>query len=485
MTEFFKTNKVVIASPVGAKQSQCSRLLRRCPPRNDARCLIFFLIFLLLSRIAPLLAQEEIPYDPYTSILKHPEAVQVGAARARARDRNRLFARILEQPFRPVGYSLGKTAEWVERKHMDDKAIWFFDELESHGIYPKLKSPTTGSFGTTGLEGRIQVEKLFQLEQPYVSLEGFGGWTPNKDFDGTTVEAGSRYKIQAPATTGFHEGEVRYSRSSAESFYGIGQDASLGDYSTYQPEELKFDTSLGYPFAQTVDGRVSFVYQRVNIGNGNRERVGKIKEHFPIASIPGISGGDLIGLVASLIHDNRDHKSDAKRGGREALEFSYFHDTDGSDLHYLKVAGSVSRFFTVLSDRRVFAARVVAEKNQELGGGEIPFFNMSRLGGSDRSDGSELLRSYRYNRFFEEGLLLANFEYRYNIYEYADFAGDAFALFDVGEVFGELGDFGLEELKFSYGGGLNLKFRRRTILSVVIARGNEKWQVRTHTKVSF
>ncbi|MBI4358491.1 MAG: BamA/TamA family outer membrane protein [Candidatus Omnitrophica bacterium] len=450
---------------------------------NDVSRLFFFLTFLLLAQATPLSAQEEIPYDPYAPVFKYPEAVQLETARAR--DRNRLLARVLEQPLRPVGYGLGKTAEWVERKHMDDKVIWFFDELHSHGIYPKLKGPTTGSFGTVGLEGRVEFEKLLQLEQPYVSLEGFGGWTPNKDFDGTTVEAGGRYRLESPTTAILHDGEVRYSRSSAESFFGIGQDTSLGEYSTYQPEELKFSTGLGYPFAQTVDGRANFVYQRMNIGNGNRERVGKIKEHFPIASVPGINGGDLIGLVASLIHDNRDHKNDAKRGGREALEFSYFHDTDGNDFHYLKVAGSVSHFFSIFSDRRIFAARLVAEKNQELGGDEIPFFNLSRLGGSDRSDGSELLRSYRYNRFFEEGLLAANFEYRYNIYEYSDFASDAFILFDVGEVFGELGDFGLEELKFSYGGGFNVKFRRRTIFSVAIARGNEGWNVGTHTKVSF
>ena len=99
--------------------------------------------------------------------------------------------------------------------------------------------------------------------------------------------------------------------------------------------------------------------------------------------------------------------------------------------------------------------------------------------------GSEILRSYRYNRFFEEGLLLANAEYRYNIYEYDKIAGDAVALFDIGEAFDEIGEFGFDELKFSYGGGLNLKFRRRTIFSVTIARGNEGWRVGVHSKASF
>ena len=107
------------------------------------------------------------------------------------------------------------------------------------------------------------------------------------------------------------------------------------------------------------------------------------------------------------------------------------------------------------------------------------------MGGTDRRRGSELLRSYRYNRFFEEGLILGNSEYRYNIYEYGDFAIDAFVLFDVGEVFGELGDFKFDELDFSYGGGFNIKFRRRTLFSFVLARGNEGWNSSVDSTLSF
>ncbi len=441
-----------------------------------------FLFSFFLSP-APILAQSEAEYDPYAPILKYPEAVD--SESAEGRDRNKIMARILEQPFRPIGYSLGKTAEWMERKHVGDKVIWFFDELESHGIHPKIKTPTEGSLGTIGPGGRIDVLKFLRLEQPFISIDAFGGWTPNKDFDGTTVELGAKYKFEPVQSSFFQDGLFRYSRSSSESFYGIGQDTSLGEYSSYQPEETWLEGGLGYHATSNLDAHASFVFQRMNMGNGNRERIGKIKEHFPIARVPGIEGGDLMGLVSSLVRDTRDDQNDPKRGGEQKLGFSYFHDVDGSDLHYLKLSGSLRHFIPIFSDRRILGLRLVAEKNQELGGGETPFYNLSRLGGSDYSDGSELLRSYRYNRFFEEGLLLANVEYRYNIYDYGDFQTDAFGLFDVGEVFGELSDFGIEELKLSFGGGVNLKFRRRTLLSLVIARGNEGWRAASHTKVSF
>ena len=90
------------------------------------KTLIIFL-GLLFAGQSFLFGEREMNYDPYLSALKYPEAGQVGAARDR--DRNLLFVRILEQPVRPAGYSLGKTAEWIERKRVDDKVVWFFDEL--------------------------------------------------------------------------------------------------------------------------------------------------------------------------------------------------------------------------------------------------------------------------------------------------------------------------------------------------------------------
>lgn len=442
---------------------------------------LLFLTFIFITA-SSVLAQRESDYDPYSTILKYPSAYEL--AQVQRRERIIFFARILESPFRPAGYVLGETAEWIERTHLEDKLTWFFTELQSHGIYPRLKTPTTTGLFVVGPHLRIQLEKLFKIEQPYVTANVFGGWTPNKDYAGSTVELGGDYKIEAPTAPLYHKGISKYTRSSAESFYGIGQDTSKGEYSSYKPEELWLEAALGYILNDVHDLSSSFVYQHMNIGNGNRERIGKIKEHFP-TGIPGINGGDLVGLVNKWSHDNRDHKTDPRRGGYQDVELSYFHDTDGSNLQYLKIAGSVAHFIPIVSDRRVLALHLAVEKNQELGGDEIPFYNLARLGGSDLRDGSQLLRSYAYNRFFEEGVIVANAEYRYNIYEYGSFTGDAVALFDVGEVFEEINDFGFDELKFSYGAGLNIKYRRRTVLSFVLTRGNEGWAASTHTRASF
>ncbi len=443
--------------------------------------MIIFLAFVIIAASAAL-AQREVDYDLYSSALKYPKAV--GPKQAQKRELQLFAGRILEQPFRPIGFVLGETAEWVERTHTENKVIWFFDKLASHGVYPALRTPHEGSNGTLGPGVRIQLDKLAQIEQPFAIVNVSGGWTPNKDFAGTTVDLSTDYKIEAPTKPLYHKGIARYWRSSAESFYGIGQKSSRGEWSSYEPEELNLEGKFGYNITDNSELTSAVVYQRMNVGNGNRERIGKIKEHFG-TGIPGINGGDLIGIKSIWIHDNRDFKTDPKKGGYQSFEFSYFHDTDGSNLQYLTMTGSAAHFIPIFSDRRILALRVVAEKNQKLGGDQIPFYNMARLGGTDIRDGSELLRSYAFNRYFDESLIVANAEYRYNIYEYGNFAGDAFALFDIGEVFKEVHNFVFDELKFSYGGGVNIKFRRHTILSFVLARGNEGWATSTHTHVSF
>jgi hypothetical protein len=436
---------------------------------------------LLLPSIS--FAKEEISYNPFISTLKNSNAADPKAAVTR--DRAEVAARILEQPLRPFGHLFGKSAEWVERHHVDKKFIWFVDELELRGIHPKLKAPNEGSFGTFGFKGRLDVDRFLKVEQPHFSLDLFGGWTPSVGFNGTDVEAGTNYELNLPGFEVYHKGLVRYSRSSSESFYGIGSNTSLGEWSTYEPEELWLEATLGRKVSQSWDGGASFIYQRVNIGNGNRKGVGKIKEHFANAGVPGLDGGDLIGARAYLDYDVRDHTSDPKRGGYGGLGVTYFQNLDGDDFQYVNVKGSLAHFFTLGSDRRVLALRLSGETNQEVNGDEVPFYNFPRLGGAEPWDGSELLRSYRFNRYFDKSLAVTNAEYRYSVYEYGDFQADSFMLFDIGEVFDDAQDFAFGDLAYSYGSGINIKFRRKTILALIVSHGSEGLSFEVNSKVSF
>ncbi len=451
--------------------------------RPKLRAVQAFLLFFVLLPSVSLLAKEELVYDSYTVALREPSVLNPEIQRTHAD--HQLAARILEQPFRPAGHAIGKSAEWVERHHIDDKTIWFFDKLALQGIFPSLHGPNEGSFGTTGIKGRIEIDRLLKMEQRSISLNAFGAWAPSVHFGGSDVYVGTNYELTLPEASWYHKGLVRYARSSSESFYGIGNDTSRGSWSTYQPEELKLEGTLGTKSIAGLDLNSAFTYQKMNIGNGARPRVWKIKNRFLSQNIPGINGGDLIGIKAHLSYDFRDRQDEPKSGGYGKLEIAYNHDTGGEDFQYLTLSGSLAHFFKLWSDRRVLAFRFLAETNQDLAGGDVPFFNMARLGGSKPWAGSELLRSYRFNRFFDSSLTGGSVEYRYNVYQYGDFGANAFGLFDVGEVFDGIRDFSLGELVYSYGGGLDIKFRGKTLLTLALAHGNEGSEFEVNSKSSF
>lgn len=431
-----------------------------------------------------LFAETEATYDRYQPAFKNPQALTQEAAKKR--DRNQIFLRILEQPFRPIGYAVGEAAAWAERHRIDRKTVWFIDKMMELGIHPAFDAPETSDGIRVG--GRLELDKLFKLRTPNLQLQVFGGWTYNTDSsESQSFDGGGKYRVGMPFNPSvYQEGLVQYKRMVSESFFGLGNLSSRGNWSTYKIEETKIEEKLGCELMRFFSADTSFIFQHVNIGNGRRVHVGKIKEYFANGGIPGINGGVLMGVRGKLSHDSRDHQEDPKRGGNESFDLGYFFDIDGNNFHYLKMTATATHFFSLWSDRRVLAIRLKAEQNESMGHGQkVPFFNMSRLGGNEPGEASDILRSYRFNRFFDDGAALANMEYRYNIWEYGTFGADAFGLFDVGEVFRSVGNFVFDRLRLSYGGGLNLKFRRRTILSLTAAGGNEGWRFSVHSSKSF
>lgn len=444
--------------------------------------LVFFFVFLGLPAI--LFSETESAYNKYEPTFKDPAALTQEAAKKR--DRNQIFLRILEQPLRPIGYAVGEMAEWTERHQIDRKTAWFIDKMLEYGIHPSFDAPETSDGLRLGAS--LELDKLLKIKSPNLKLNVFGGWTYNTDSsESQSFDIGGKYRVGMPFSNAvYQEGVFNYARRVSESFFGLGNLTSLGDWSTYKAEEVKIEEKLGCELISSVSADTSFIFQHVNIGNGRRKNVGKIKDYFANDNIPGINGATLMGIRGGLSHDSRDNPDDPKHGGKEQVDLGYFFDIEGNNFHYLKIIAAVTHFFSLWSDRRVLALRFKVEKNESLRGGKhVPFFNMARLGGNEPAESSDLLRSYRFNRFFDEGVILANAEYRYNIWEYGNFGADAFGLFDVGEVFQKVSNFVFDRLKLSYGGGLNLKFRRRTLLSLTAASGDEGWRFSIHSSKSF
>lgn len=146
----------------------------------------------------------------------------------------------------------------------------------------------------------------------------------------------------------------------------------------------------------------------------------------------------------------------------------------------------IAQYFKVGSPRRIFAIRGLAEHHDEINGGNVPFYNMSKLGGyGTLPEQSHTLRSYHVNRFFGESLLLFNIEYRYAIWEYRELQLDAVPFFDIGQTFGEWSDFQFKDFRESYGLEFRVYAARNNLINISIAHGDEGTNFFVRSKKAF
>lgn len=111
---------------------------------------------------------------------------------------------------------------------------------------------------------------------------------------------------------------------------------------------------------------------------------------------------------------------------------------------------------------------------------------MAKLGGTGAYPRlSEPLRSYDFNRFFDESLLLGNLEYRYTIWEYRDFKTDAVFFLDEGQVFKDIGSFQFKDFRESYGFGFRTSLANVMFFSIEMAHGDEGTRIYAQTRTPF
>ena len=153
---------------------------------------------------------------------------------------------------------------------------------------------------------------------------------------------------------------------------------------------------------------------------------------------------------------------------------------------YFKYRGEAEHFFKLGSPRRVLGLRALVEHNDEIGNREVPFFNMARLGGYGTYPRSgDTNRGYRRDRFYDDSLLLFNFEYRWNVLEYRDWRLDPVLYCDVGQVFDEFSEFQLGDFRISYGISFRVSLEKNVVLALDFARSNEGIQMYVKTKTPF
>ena len=167
--------------------------------------------------------------------------------------------------------------------------------------------------------------------------------------------------------------------------------------------------------------------------------------------------------------DYREPKN-ARKGGWYRIDFSRFDDRTTGRYTFNRVDADLRQFVGFLSERRVLATRLFVSTSDTKPDAVMPFYLMPTLGGKDT------LRGFREYRFRGPHAILAQAEYRFEIWSGLDGA----LFYDAGKVADRRADLNFKNLERDYGFG----FRFNTDAGCRVSCGcwlrESGWQTPVH-----
>lgn len=240
-------------------------------------------------------------------------------------------------------------------------------------------------------------------------------------------------------------------------FFGVGNNTVGPDpLSNHELRRARAGFTVGYRILRTFAVVMSGFWRDTNVSNGSDDDTPSTQRFAP--NLPGVHGAQSNYLSAALVYNSRDELVRPTKGWEMIIKYLSANDVlfnRGTD--YQKLIFDVSYIHPLVWRRQVIAIH----GNTEVVFGDdedIPFFELSSLGGDDT------MRGYFPQRFLGKGSALANVEYRlklvdFNFRKLWDVTIDGVAFGDVGRVYSGAHDFThhpFDHVRYSYGGGMRI-----------------------------
>jgi hypothetical protein len=333
----------------------------------------------------------------------------------------------------------------------EDKAIFILDR---EGFHPKLGSLTVGSGFAYGLGFRDR--DLFSNRG---ALEIWAAGSVKRYW---ATEA----RLTFPRLANNHlylEAWGSHRDYPQENFFGLGPDSNRDDRSDYAIRTNHFGGRAGVrPFARHLLVGGGLEYLEPRLGAGQNDSYPDVPELFPPSDVPGIdSQSDFIRSAFFVEVDYREPLY-AKKGGWYRFDFSHYDDRTTNEFTFNRFDADVRQFFGFLAGRRVIATRLFVSTSDTSAPQTMPFFFMPTLGGNDT------LRGFREYRFRGPHAILAQAEYRWEIW--SGFDGAIF--YDAGKVADRRSDLNFKDLESDYGIGFRFNTNNGVIFRVDTAFGS-------------
>jgi outer membrane protein assembly factor BamA len=254
-------------------------------------------------------------------------------------------------------------------------------------------------------------------------------------------------------------GTLSWYRDPAMEFFGTGNnDVGPEALSNHDLRRGRAGLFFAYRVMPRVALTVSGFYRETDVKPGEDDDTPSTQRFAP--GLPGIGGARSSHFGIALVWNSRDEVVRPTRGWELILKYlSADRALWNDDADFSKVILDASYILPLVWRRQV----VAVHGNAEVMFGrdrDIPFFELSSLGGDDT------MRGYFQGRFLGKGRMVVNAEYRLKLVDFNfrrlwDVEIDGVGFGDAGRVYEGSGDFVrhvFDHLRYSYGGGVRIGF---------------------------
>jgi len=380
--------------------------------------------------------------------------------------------------------SIKKLLNWIENYYVVDKTKYFYEQLTDRGIYPiftrlgeedgsqKLVAFHNSMMTLSGATGDdrwqpvgIQYLKPDLIKDTFLA-ESFGPsvwgrWSLEGYQDyGARLKFTKIFGTRNNAEIGF-----RYQSFPKEDFFGLGTDSNKISSWLYHLEETSLNGTIERELIEHLTAEIGAGYSHFDMKNSPDDSKANILDLFP--TLDGVDlNSDIVYGGIGVQWDTRDNIHNPQQGEYARVQFGPYAGTSNRDVAYLKYKIDAAKYIN-LKKNRVLAGRFFLEFNQELANNVVPFFDKAKMGGP------RTVRGYQFNRFFDDGMMGFNLEYRYRIWKFRTVEWDLYPFWDGGWVFPDFGNMDFDSFKTGYGVGSKFRWLNKGSISIEVAHSRE------------
>ena len=262
------------------------------------------------------------------------------------------------------------------------------------------------------------------------------------------------------------EGFGLYENDRTARFFGIGANSRDQDESNYTLRQVGGELTFGRRLMPELIASLTERLRYVTIRRGAVNSLPFLNDMF--TDVPGDDGSFVWAHRLALTYDTRNSLVTPTHGSFGQVFVEVADEAIGSKASFVRYGLQGRWLWPHLGERLVLAVRGLIER---VDGSDVPFFELSELGGD------ETLRGFGDNRFLDEGRMLINAEERIKVFHlnYGDVRTDIeLAVFtDVGRVFRNFSDLGSGKIQAVVGGGIRFLAASQIVAKIDVGVGSE------------